>query len=177
MATTTNYGWTLIDENTDPWFTAFNTLIQAADTSLKSVANTAAAATSVVAGNLATDITNLATLSTTVTKLTKTAVVLTFTTVPVFDASQGNFFKLAQMTANITSWSIINPIPGQEISIQFQQGSAAYYTVAGAASNIRIANAGVFTLTASAYSRSDILTFSYNGTYWMEIGRAVNLLA
>lgn len=49
------------------------------------------------------------------------------------DASLGNVFELADLTANITAMTIANATPGQNIELVVKQSGAANFTVAGPA--------------------------------------------
>lgn len=81
---------------------------------------------------------------------------------------------LITLTANITAWSISNGVaPGQFMFLKFIQGAAAPWTLGADsnAANILIAG-GSFTLSVTA-GNIDMLMLVWDGTNWLECGRAL----
>ncbi len=73
---------------------------------------------------------------------------------------------------NCTIDTPTNPIEGAIIQIEIAQGGSAY-TVAWTASAFEFAASTA--PTASGANKTDIFTFRYNGSHWMEIGRSMNM--
>lgn len=95
------------------------------------------------------------------------------------DASLGGNIVVT-LTGNVTSWSIINPQPGQHVVITFVQDATGSRTLASAASNIKFMPASYLgaspgsapTLTTTANKR-DTLMFRYDGTNFVQYGQVL----
>ena len=90
----------------------------------------------------------------------------------VFDADQSDTFYV-ELTENITTITINNASTGRIITLLLQQDSTGSRTVAGFASNVKLAGAS-FTVTSNA-TRYSTLTLVYDGTNWVEIARALDV--
>ena len=97
---------------------------------------------------------------------------VTFSATPTFyhDASS---VQVMTLTANVTSVTFANGVPGVPLTIIFVQDGTGSRTVAGWAGTIKLAG-GAYTATTTA-SQRDALTFVWDGTNWWEIARSMNL--
>jgi len=85
------------------------------------------------------------------------------------DASTGNFF-LYDLTANVTSATIVNGILGQQITVGFAQGAGGSHTVSWPTAKYA---AGAAPTTSTAAGDTDLVTYVFDGTNWQEIARSI----
>ena len=84
-----------------------------------------------------------------------------FSATPVFDASLGQIQEIT-LTGNVTSFTIINGVPGQFLCIIWIQDSSGGHTVSGVPATVK--NFVAPTATMNSYSAQ---VFAYDGTDWV----------
>ncbi|RKY32398.1 MAG: hypothetical protein DRP74_02685 [Candidatus Omnitrophota bacterium] len=95
-----------------------------------------------------------------------------FSATPTFDCDEGDIFKIT-LTGNITGITLKNAYQGRTITIIFLQDAIGSRTVAGWASNVKLAGAAfTVTSTASVYSA---ITLTYTGSVWVEVARSLDI--
>lgn len=94
-----------------------------------------------------------------------TPVDVAFSATPTFNAQLSNVHRMAALTANVTTFTISNPVDGQTIAIRFVQDGTGSRTVTTPAT---VVATGAMVSTAS---KASWLTLTYVGT---QNGVAVN---
>ena len=90
-----------------------------------------------------------------------TANIVPFSATPVFDALLGNVQEIT-LTAAVTSFTIINPTPGQVMTLIWLQDATGGWTVAGPPATLR-----GFTTPGTTLSTYSVQSFAWDGMAWV----------
>jgi len=88
------------------------------------------------------------------------------------DTDEGEVFYI-ELDGNITGITIKNPYQGRKITVIFKQDGSGSHTVAGWAATVMLAG-DAFSVTSTA-NRYTTITFIYDGTNWVEVGRTTDV--
>lgn len=97
--------------------------------------------------------------------------VVTSTATPVFRHNIARMQSMT-MTANVTSVTLSNGLPGQQLCLLWRQDGTGGRTIAGWAADINLTGAAL-TPTAGANKVTQIC-FNWDGTDWWEVSRALD---